>query len=188
MIVVIGQPRTGTSLAMQMLYAAGADCIGPWPLFEVPFEEWSARNFEACRPTSAAKYVWHKRPAKAFPRDTVFIVTKRNPKVQVESERKFLRFFMPRIPATMHRDERRRRVRAYFEDQHQIRQLVGDRPHVTIAFEDALLMPAITAQKICALVGFGEWVKVASVVEPRDPGNYPGMMEAGLIQRRKSDD
>lgn len=33
-ILVLGEPRTGTSLAMQMLEAAGVPCHGSWPDFE----------------------------------------------------------------------------------------------------------------------------------------------------------
>lgn len=185
MIVVIGQPRTGTSLTMQMLNAAGAECLGPWPTFEVPFETWSANDFEICGETTAAKYVWHDLPPKAFPANTQFIVTSREPKDQVASERKFLRFFVRSIPAYMDRNEKRRRRRRYIDDQKQIRQLVGASPNMSMPFGGVIRNPEFYARLLCSFLGFGNPDVVANVVVSRDPGNYPGMLEAELIAKRQ---
>lgn len=46
-IVVCGFPRSGTSLTMQMLHAAGVRCVGEWPAFE--HDDCNVRNKEVLR-------------------------------------------------------------------------------------------------------------------------------------------
>ena len=182
MILVIGQPRTGTSLAMQMLAAAGINCLGVAPAYEDDRALMLPVDFSGLGDADALKIVWHS-PVR-IPANACCIVTTRKRDDQIDSEWKFTNaMILDRYPVpAMDRGYRNRARHMHRTCESEIANAVCRRDHMSLRFDDVLAKPMTAAERIIALIGQGDPSTVAAVVVDRDPGNYPGFMESQLIE------
>lgn len=184
MILVIGQPRTGTSLAMQMLHAAGAMCTGWAPAFEDPRFLAPPFDFRPFGPRDAGKLVWcglHNNIL--IPRDAICIRTTRDTRQQVNSEWKFVHMvglMLPIVPP-LSRNDRRRAEQASTKYQKQIATATRLQTTIDIPFETMIETPALAAQAIAETIGFGDAATMAACVRERSVENYPGFLESELL-------
>ncbi len=188
MIVVLGQTRTGTSLAMQLLNAAGASCEGAWQIFEserfrvppYPFEV-----LEGAEPEAAVKIIPVKPRTLRLPAHARVILTTRNVRERNRSEIKFGRFFG--IPWQDTREVRRRLKRDVLAEQRALE--VAARPCAGVLrwpFERVILDPYTAAAELVDWLGFGDPERVAACVLWRRPGCYPGMLEIDVMRGRET--
>ena len=182
MILIIGQPRTGTSLAMQMLAAAGINCLGVAPAYEDDRALMVPIDFSGLGDADALKVVWHS-PVRV-PANARCIVTTRKRDDQIASEWKFTNaFILDCYPVpTMERGYRNRARHMHRKCESEIANAVCRRDHISLRFDEVLAKPMAAAQRIAAFIGQGDETNMAAVVVDRDPGNYPGFMESQLIQ------
>lgn len=92
-IVVAGMGRCGTSLTMQMLYAAGVPCVGAWPGFETDASSVSAFDpvkFAALSETAIKLIDPANLPVGDMPNHIV-IWLDRDPKQQAKSQAKMMK-------------------------------------------------------------------------------------------------
>ena len=181
MILVIGQPRTGTSLAMQMIAAAGADCLGRSPAFEDDRFMVPPFDFGILAERQATKIVWAMKTT--IPREAHCVVLTRDREQQIASEWKFLnllafeRGFVP----PMGRNHRRKARKAFDRYANEIRLAVQGCRRGWVGFEDMIDVPESAAAVIANTIGFGNPSEMAKCVRKRSSDNYPGLLEAQLL-------
>lgn len=190
MIIVCGLMRSGTSLMMQMLHAAGVECLGEHPWYEdkrtAPYgvldesllKDAEGKAFKLLEP--------HARPiAHALPEDAVFVWMDRSYKEQATSYVKFLAFMDP----SRKMKDLKRRYRSLKNGELQQSRQFGvqaieryDRPIVKVRFEDIIKKPLYTAQGLETLLGLPEdsSIDMADVVLFRDTACSDRMLEAEL--------
>lgn len=187
MILVIGQTRTGTSLAMQMLQAAGCSCVGDWPAFEHDDLQAPKPDFSVIgrRAIDAGKLVVFEVPplAVGIPPWARVIVTARDPRVRAESDRKFFRHMFG-FDGYAERHQRRRLVDDTRRVQRGLIQATRDHDVHPLVFEDLIGRPRRTAERLVAWLGRGEPERLAACVVPRPATCYDGMLEVELMQQR----
>lgn len=174
MIAVLGQCRSGTSMTMQMLAAAGLVLPGQYPAFEddramaaAGWDEWWD-GYDAVKfvdPHDAATWFTPER----FPKQ--IYCRRRNTREQGKSLNKFGRLMgAPSVPPRLY--------------ERQIKQWAFWYEHLPnaleLVFEDTLRDPVKAATKLVAFIGRGDVETVAAVVRSRDPRCYDGMLELEL--------
>ncbi|MEL7447763.1 MAG: hypothetical protein AAFN78_01060 [Pseudomonadota bacterium] len=185
MIIVLGQPRTGTSLLMQMLHVAGADCLGEWPAFE-PLELNPAfADVEATLATlgenQAAKVNWY--PLVDVPDQATVLYTSRNAVQQATSEQKMMKATLP-VFANRHMpgswiDDAACRIVLH---QEQMVDATRRSNSMHVEFGAMILEPLTTARRVVEHIGFGDPGHIAKCVVPRLPNCYAGMLEFDLMK------
>lgn len=169
---------------MQMLAAAGINCLGIEPAYEDERALMAPIDFTGLDDTDALKIVWHS-PVR-IPANARCIVTTRQRDDQINSEWKFTqamifnRFPTPAMPRN-HRKKARRFHRKY---ESQIVNACRNRDQICLRFDDVLTNPMAAAQNITDFIGRGDQATVATVVVDRSPDNYPGFLESQLLVDR----
>lgn len=177
-IAVIGQCRTGTSMTMQMLVAAGLVVAGEAPGHEDDrvfgggedgwWSEYDAIKF--VDPHTGKSWFNTVR----FPR--VIVCRRRNTREQAKSISKFTQDF----------------VGMYVPPKGYLGQIIGAKrwynslksaSMLHLVFEDTITNPSLAAQRIVDFVGCGDVDTVASVVVDRGPSCYKGMLEKRLVEK-----
>lgn len=180
-VLVAGLGRCGTSLAMQMLHAAGLRCAGDWPSFEPPemgigtvdpawLSQWQGGAVKALNPH------WARLPAGIF---AVFVWLDRDPREQARSQIKFVRLMGGSPVGGPLRRETRRVETALRHDRARALRAIGPRqPLLALRFEALLADPRRAAG---AMAGFlAPWFALdtdtmAEAVRPRPAACAPGL-------------
>jgi len=183
-IAVIGQCRSGTSLTMQMLSAAGLTCAGDSPGFE-DARVWQelCPNAEWINDFGAVKFVdphgipsWFSKDS--FPRQIYCI--RRDQIEQAKSIRKFS--VSLGLPGA-HPGEYLATIKSA---ESWYRRNVAKNA-LTLVFEDTLRNPLETGVRIAEFAGMGDPQKISSVIVKRSPKCFRGLLELSLlsIQQQK---
>jgi hypothetical protein len=171
---------------MQMLRAGGLPCVGEPPAFEPP-------------ETSPLKFTleWmHANQGKAFKlldpqrsrvnfdgQHAIVILLTRDEAQQAASMAKFGEIVMG-LPST--RSNIRRLAESFRRDLGPARRKFVSLPTLVLSFERLILEPAVAARAIGALLHLHDFefdeAKAVNVVRVRSPDNYPGLLEADLVQ------
>jgi hypothetical protein len=189
-IIVAGMGRCGTSLMMQMLYAAGVPCEGPWPAFETDAVLpgiFDAAAFDE-RQDHAIKMIdpMHLGPG-ALPHHVVIWMDRAHTE-QAKSQIKFLRSAGGDVEATR---PARRAMEATLRHDRPLNRaalgIPGRTPAMAVPFEILLEDPAWVAQGVASFLAPHGWTgldveAMALVVRPRSPACYPGFLETSLLR------
>lgn len=184
-VVVAGIPRSGTTLAMHMLYAGGlsvyADNLYSFETALAPRLPYESAFLHDCH-GKAVKILdpWRHRLPPGLPYRTILM--SRDVREQVRSQIKFLQTIGMRVPNT---SKVRYEVRQSIQrDMHQTRKYLATLgPVLPLAFEDILTNPHRMAEALQDFVGVSlDCEAMAAVVIPRDPACYPGMLERQLAE------
>ena len=184
-IIVSGLARCGSSLTMQMLHAGGVPCVGEPPAFEPP--ETNPLNFTLD---------WmHAQEGKAFKlldpqlsdcdfegSGAIVILLRRNETEQAKSMAKFGHIMMGLQFDSKHV---KRLTKSLERDLPRARRKFACLPTLVLSFERLILEPAFAACAIGSLLHPHGFVfdgdKAVNVVRLRSPDNYPGLLEADLV-------
>lgn len=179
MILVIGEARSGTSLLMQMLHAAGLNCRGEWPAFEDSRYSFAGADFSDLGPDDAAKVLWVD--PLAIPARAQCILTSRNHRARTASEIKFGRAVG--LPWEDTRHVRRRMRKDSERMQRQIDAATRGRARLRVAFERLVeLEPDRVADELAAFIGRPEVAAaMQACVRPRSAACYDGFLEIDLV-------
>lgn len=184
-IVVAGQGRCGTSLVMQMLFAAGVPCDGDWPSFEseaqmigtIDPEAFAARRDQAVKILDPGKCGLGSLPGH------VVIWLDRDPVEQARSQIKFMRGHGVDIEDS--RATRRGLASTLRSDRERHRAALGipgKTPSLSVGFGILVLDPAWVAGAIAGFLKQHQWPALdtdamTSVVRRRPSDCYPGFLE-----------
>lgn len=191
-IMVCGFGRCGSSLAMQMLHAAGVPMYGDdavWPSFEAGEAQKLIRGDLTWLPKAEGRAVkvldLHRgRHLPGPPVAIKAIWLDREPVEQARSHLKFLAAMLGQV------DRSRAAVRAMARSIHK------DRPRaqavlatlradvLRLDFEDLLASPVAAAERIARHVGGLAVAPMADCVVPRAPECLPYMLEGLLLTQR----
>lgn len=189
-LIVTGLGRSGTSMAMQMLAAAGVPVTGKAPAYEVEAGLDPAVMASADFPPGAVKIIDLPRLSNRLPRGRSYqwIVTDRRMKrEQAKSQIKFMAMFAELRVSTSKLD---RLVASLANDAIATIHVLTERrePFLRLWFKDVLANPAIEAARLRGfLLGCGHDVgdtgeqAAASVVCPREPKCFKGFLEASML-------
>lgn len=184
-IAVIGQTRSGTSLTMQMLAAAGLKVPGQYPAFEDD-RVWRGRGADRWwREFDAIKIVDPHNGETIYRRDlfsSVVVCRRRDYQAQADSTIKMLGHGMglpPLSRATVRRDIAR-------QDRFYRKAAQGPGA-MCLFFEDTLARPLEAARTLARHVCRRDSADdMAALVVERDPGCYPGFLEVLLAMREET--
>lgn len=191
-IIVTGQPRTGTSLAMQILAAAGIPITGgEYPAYEdgrvtlLPgCAEWLQDiGGTALKIIDPAIFV----PPTWLPADIIHMA--RDPHQQVKSEQKFRRAFGIYMPRKLDR-RAAKTMRGVYEAHERAWKQMRSRRKVWRSldwrFERLIVDPQTSVAAFCDFLDIEKTAErleaMASAVRPRRAENYKGMLEFELVQ------
>ncbi len=184
--VVYGLGRSGTSLLMQMLHAAGLECLGSGPGFEVG-------EFATYKPKPLGRHVARKALGKAvkvlhpttWPEGVSarFLLTTRDPHEQAKSMVKFGRVFdlqvgpaaVPALEGVNRRDR----------DAGQAMATALGMPFLVVPFEALIETPGQSAIKIARFLEL-PMARVPSMVAQvrrRTSKCFPGIFEIDLFRQ-----
>lgn len=198
-IFVIGQIRSGTSLHMQMLHAAGVECFGEYPAFEppetVPGFKWRD-ILEIARPGMAIKLVDYHMSSKIPEglRARIIVTRRRSYIEQAKSSYKLLDAVnfggsLVQGPPTQSQLKTiaksfRKANRQYYSN---MRQWAPDSQVLHVSFEHTIRQPAESARRIARFVGADDAAaeRMAACVKPRGVECYDGLLEAELLESRQ---
>lgn len=180
MILVIGQPRSGTSLLMQMLNVAGARCPGEFPAFEDERFKRAPYPLAELGERDAVKIVW--TTDFAVPRDAICLLTDRRAQTMVQSQWKFMHCVTLSLPSypPISTAQRRKMIRYSIGVRGQILGAVHQRRISIFPFEQVLSDPLTAAERMARRIGFGDPEAMAACVRKRSRGNYPGFLEVEM--------
>lgn len=183
--------RGGSSLVMQMLFAAGLPCLGRWPAFEddrasgpghaglIVDADWIA----ACHGNAIKILDPHRWESSAGPVANAAIWLDRAPAQRAKSAIKFLRALAPEAGAA--RRHRGALAASYVEDRPKALAALSAlsiQPVLMIRFEHLISRPVEAARSIAEYVGIPEKAPVmAREVRHRSVGVYRGFIEAELL-------
>lgn len=191
-IVVAGQGRCGTSLMMQMLYAAGVPCVGNWPDFETgasSFGGFDPTAFAALRGKAIKLITPAELPIGEMPNHIV-IWLDRDPEEQARSQLKMVASFV------RHVDMSRKNIRAMAAGNRRERApnmaaigANGRCPTLILSFEHLLTEPTDASIRIDAFLHEHDYrglnfEAMRRQIRLRSPACYPGMMEVYLLSAR----
>lgn len=174
---VVGFPRSGTSLVMQMIHASGFPTVGTWPAFEdVP----SDRIYRAL-PRCAGKAIKildvaqmeAYRPA-GVPLRSILLR-----RASVEQSKSFAKFARVTMGIRMSRQDVEG-IRASFKrDFPRLeRWCIDQGPTLCLDFERLIVDPLGEARVLASWIGRPDCVEpMAAQVTKRVPGCFPGMLE-----------
>lgn len=182
MIVVLGQGRTGTSVTMQMLNAAGLNCLGGWPAFEADGFVMPPFDLESLRQRTAVKILYMGKTF-TLPKAAQVIITIRDTDACIRSDRKFRQAMFGQLPGDLWPHEPISETERLLWHQYQaaVMAIGGRRRHLILPFEGTIEKPEHAAQVVSDFIGMGEPARMASVVRERTADCYPGLLEAELL-------
>lgn len=187
-VVVAGLGRCGSSMTMQMLAAGGMVCVGRFPAFEDENTESEIDpDWFASLRGHAVKILDPQRVGIPQTRPARVIWLDRRPAEQAKSICKMLRLLESMPMRSRHINTMQR---ALTTDRRLARSVIGDRPFLTLQFEETLARPLEAAQKLQQFIApaFGPHFQLdvqamASAVRPRSPLCAPDLaMELSLTQ------
>lgn len=174
-ILVIGLPRSGLTLTMQMLYAGGFPCVGEWPAFEPHPQDilWKGFQWKDC----VGKAVKMVNAKELPPPGTYDVIRLRRDLVeQAMSIWKFGKVFgIVEAP-----------IDKLFPALAQAYQAIDfwachQQTMMTLDFETLINVPHEGAQMLSDFVGGLDVNKAASVVIDRSPKCGPELHELGMV-------
>lgn len=184
-IIILGLPRTGTSVILQMLQAGGYPCFGEAPSFEpclvpeIPWNKVKGKAIKLLDPQGS-----HDYPP---PGDYYVIKTKRNEIEQAKSNIKLLRAVG--VPVQGSSKEINTISRSILQDNNVIASWAKKQKQwIEIPFEDILKDPEAIAFALQGIVGDYLSLNIKSmisVVKKRSSKCYPTMLELDLIEEAK---
>lgn len=186
-VVVAGMGRCGTSLLMQMLDAAGIECVGKRPDYETPesFGNFRADVFARMRGRAIKLVDPMRLPIDEMPNHIVLWLD-RDFREQAKSALKLLSVFENGVRRD--RQAVRAMERSLRSDRPKNMKAVGASgrcPTLILTFEDILSGPAATARLVKFLATHGypriSAEQMASQIRRRSPKCLPGLMEAQLL-------
>lgn len=145
--IITGMGRCGSSLTMQMLHAAGVECVGNGPFFED--ERSSFSKFDAdwlADQEGKAVKVLGIHQVKMKPANYRFIVLKRNPNEQAKSQTKFYETVIKQKSDASQKGLKSQVKKHYARCLNKAR-LKG--PVLELDFEDMINNPVYAIAKIC---------------------------------------
>lgn len=186
--IVTGFPRSGTSLTMQMLAAAGVKTIpAEGPAYEDDRATTQSGLKELCAEANgcAIKVLdMHRNPPPIGP-NYAFLWCVRDPKEQAKSLMKFLQATMPECRLAPNSEKKF--AISFVTDTKKLEKVINQRGGfiIYVPFEVTILTPERTAQKLATLFNLSDSAiqKMASVVLVRSPKCYPGMLENRLLSK-----
>lgn len=191
-IIIAGSGRCGSSLVMQMLYAANVPCIGTYPDFEsadtLALLQKEGGDFEDAVRGKAVKILDPHRFRLPQLENVRVVWLNRNPAEQAKSAIKF----MQHSGVHVENDKRTRKMlsRSYREEQRRVpfllRKHFGARAVGTIDFEVIIKEPESFARVLCEFVylNYAHIPAMAKQVVARSPECLPYMLEPGLMDER----
>lgn len=188
--IVAGLGRSGSSLVMQMLAAAGHPIYGPDQARAPAYEHPNAMTLPARhdwladaegRAVKVLDPQRHRLPAQYRYR---VIWCARDPGEQAKSQLKFLAAMFGAPVGG--RQERRGMASSNLRDKHRAWEAISLLPHapmIAVRFEDLIGDPLTSARLIAEFVGIPPEAvpKMAACVRPRSPRCYDGMMEIEML-------
>ena len=179
---VCGFPRTGTSLLMQMLHAAGLNCAGRWPDFELASWVPGVGDSEVFSEHDALKWLEPHKAVVDAPECRV-IATTRDLDERCKS---FHKYYLNVLGEKLNRREMRRIKVGYRKEEPLFWKRVGrlSRSILVVRFESVIADPLTAARAVAGFVGQGEPETMARVVRERSAGCLEGMLEMELIGER----
>jgi len=181
MILVVGQPRTGTSLCMQMLDKAGCHCMGEYPGFEPGCLNTFNPPVRFDLIQEAGKIMWTK-PVN-LPRESKVIITDRSIDQQALSKWKFGHFVVQRVMKRIPRSTFKAMTSNLGRTQKEIlREAKKCADHIVVKFDDTLADPIGMATRISKFIGKGDPHLMAGCVVERSANCYDGMLELELMK------
>ncbi len=187
-IIVAGMTRSGLTLTMSMLQAAGVECAGEYPFepYQIGEIPWAQMHGKAVKVVDTQNQIPPKQHGPYH-----VILLKRDFKEQAKSIEKFIRFFGQNIPAHAKGNVI---VKSLEADYKEISSWARKQERCEIVkFEDLIDFPEIKAHSIYSLVSGGDMVrqeileKMAAVVVKRSAKCYPTMLETELIESQKKE-
>lgn len=189
-IVVCGFGRSGTSLMMQMLSAAGVRCCGEWPAFEpielnptiaeIPFE------FVEGMKGGALKLLDPHRVALPAGFAYDFIWMRRDYAQQARSFFKMLGVMFPGMGKDT-LSNRQRMARGLAQDEPRAKRILqahaGHRFH-EVKFEDLLERSEMTVAAVAQMLGLA-FEPMYGCIIPRSSECYDGLLELELLNRER---
>jgi hypothetical protein len=191
-LAVCGFPRSGTTLTMRMLYAAGvpvmADSLISFEVLANPVvdEERDLAWWYSCRGKAVKLLEPHRM---ALPRVVPFnfVWCQRDFREQARSNRKVLQSWNGlHTPASALSGMMRGLQRDTFAVQAGLQEHWPEGKFCVLQFEQTLSQPRETARQLCLWAGVepddARVDLMAAQVLPRGPGCYPGMLEEMLVE------
>lgn len=184
-IVIAGLPRSGTSLMMQMMDAAGVRCAGEWPDFE-PEEIRNAPTpaFISSMSGGALKLLDPQRIELPPGFSYRIIFMSRSRRQQALSTCKFLRAIMV-LHDSLPESKMREFEESLARDERQARAVLQAHksPMMDLRFEDLIDRSSIAVRSVCDFLNLEDhYDAMRACIKPRSSRCLPTMLEEELIR------
>jgi len=184
-ILIAGLGRCGSSLMMQMLYAAGVSTIGHWPAFEDDLEVAMRSDADAWHKLTAGKAVKilnpHVTPPPAAGDYRTIFLTR-----SIEEQAKSTYKFIGSHPSRADRRAMQTRLQGETRQARKALTQLGTGMYFSIPFEELITRPRETAADIASYLSMRrpeplDAAAMAACVRERAPACLPYLLETELI-------